>query len=85
MITNLKRGAALWVSLLAVIALAGVVACGSTEEGPSANEIAAAVQAQMGPQLTASDVQAIVDASAGGGLTAADVQKIVQRFYRPAA
>ena len=77
MITNLKRGAALWVSLLAVIALAGVVACGSTEEGPSANEIAAAVQAQMGPQLTASDVQAIVDASAGGGLTAADVQKIV--------
>ena len=77
MVTNLKKGAALWVSLLAVIVLAGVVACGSTEEGPSANEIAQAVQAQMGPQLTASDVQAIVDASAGGGLTAADVQKIV--------
>ena len=78
MMISLKRGAALWVALLAVIVLAGVVACSSPEEGPSAAEIANAVQAQMGPQLTASDVQAIVDASAGGGLTAADVQKIVQ-------
>ena len=72
-----KRGAALWIALLAVIVLAGVVACGSQEEGPSANEIAAAVQQSMGPQLTAGDVQKIVDASAGGGLTAADVQRIV--------
>jgi hypothetical protein len=60
MMIKFRRGAALWAALLAVIVLAGVVACGSQEEAASAEDIAAAVQAQMGPQLTAADVQKIV-------------------------
>ena len=77
MIARMKRQGVLWVALLAAIVLAGVVACGSDEEAASAEDIAKAVSAQMGPQLTSDDVQKIVDASAGGGLTAAEVQKIV--------
>ena len=64
----------LFVTLLAVVALAGIIACAADE---SAEDIAKAVQAQMGPQLTASDVREIVSESAGPQLTAADVQSIV--------
>ena len=53
------------IGLALMLALA---ACGSTEEsadtGPSAGEIARAVQAQTGPQLTAPDVQKTVEAPA---------------------
>ena len=77
MIATLKRGGALWLALLSVILLAGTAACGS-DDSASAEDIAKAVQTQMGPQLMPADVQKIVEASAGGGLTAADVQRVVR-------
>ena len=53
---------------LGLAMLLAATACGSAEEpaatGPSAAEIARAVQSQSGPQLTASDVQKIVDSAA---------------------